>query len=229
MTDIDLQRICQKTVEDLLPHKSLKVDAAFYATRSTSHKARLQNGILIIRIAEFLRVAPEMVLRAITAILVLKVFRQKVDRRLYRLYREYLAQNAHILPERKKRAPSPRYVSRGRYFELEQMFDQLNHQYFQNLLKKPTIGWSLNKSYRRLGFYAADKDLLVISRIFDSPRVPESVVRFLMYHEMLHIAIPTVTVNNRRRIHPKEFKIRERLFPEYESVQAWLKKNLRKL
>ena len=61
-----------------------------------------------------------------------------------------------------------------------------------------------------------EKNLLVVSRIFDSSRVPVKVVEYLVYHEMLHIAIPTQVVNERRKIHPPEFKKLDRSFPEYD-------------
>ncbi|HHE55002.1 MAG TPA: M48 family peptidase [Caldithrix abyssi] len=101
--------------------------------------------------------------------------------------------------------------------------------YFANQLKKPILGWSLRKSYRRLGFYSKEKNLLVISRILDSKKVPPEVVKFLLYHEMLHMAIPVQKVNGRRQIHPPVFKQREKQFPNYQSIQKWLKKNLVKL
>lgn len=105
----------------------------------------------------------------------------------------------------------------------------MNQAYFGGELARPILGWSLRKAYRRLGFYNKEKNLLVISRIFDSKKVPRKVVEYLMYHEMLHIAIPTVHNNGRRTIHGRSFREKERQFPQYEFVQKWLSKNLRKL
>ena len=109
------------------------------------------------------------------------------------------------------------------------MFDEVNDQYFESAIKQPIIGWSLKKSYVRLGFYSNEKNLLVISRIFDSKKVPEAIVYFMMYHEMLHIYFPTTSKNGRRSIHPPEFKKMEKKFPQFEEIQRWIKKNRHKL
>ena len=114
-------------------------------------------------------------------------------------------------------------------YNLEFIFEDINRTYFKNQLKKPILGWSLNKSYMRLGFYAEDKNLLVISRIFDLSRVPEKVVEYMMYHEMLHIAIPTIVINGRRKVHPPELKKMDRIFPDYDEIQKWIKKNRQRL
>ena len=97
------------------------------------------------------------------------------------------------------------------------------------MLKVPTLGWSRNKSYWRLGFYDAERNLLVVSRIFDQSRVPEEILRYLVYHEMLHIFFPTERKNGRRIIHSPEFRETERRYPEYQEIQDWLKIYVRKL
>jgi len=50
-----------------------------------------------------------------------------------------------------------------------------------------------------------------------------------MYHEMLHIAMPSKVVNGRRRIHPPEFKKMDRAFPDYDVIQKWIKKHRTRL
>ena len=70
---------------------------------------------------------------------------------------------------------------------------------------------------------------MVISKIFDSRHVPENIIKYLLYHEMLHIAVPVQFESGRRKIHSPEFKRKERLFPEYVQIQNWIKNNLKKL
>ena len=77
--------------------------------------------------------------------------------------------------------------------------------------------------------YALERNLLVISSIFDSARTKVEVLKFLMYHEMLHIYLPAKKVNGRRRIHPSEFKELERRFPDFEKIQKWIKKKRHRL
>ena len=229
MTDDELQKISREIISDLTGKKKIKLEASFYTTRSLNHKIRLDRGKIYLQIAEALRTAPEKIIRTLIIILVLKLYKFKVDRQLYRIYRNFLEENPHLIPANKIRKPSTKYTPYGRFFDLEALFDQLNRQYFNDRLIKPKLGWSLRKSYRRLGFFSAEKNLLVISRVFDSPNVPTQVVQYLLYHEMLHMAHPVVNVNGRRRIHSSEFRQQEKNFPDYDQIQKWIKKNLRKL
>jgi len=229
MTESELQKLSGDVFRELTGKKKIKVEASFYHSPALNHKISKRHGIIHIKIAEALKEAPEFIFRILVTILILKLYRYKIDRKLYRVYREYLEQHPELTRTRKQRRPSAKYRASGKYFNLDELFDQLNATFFANQLNKPILGWSLRKSYRRLGFYSEEKNLLVISRIFDSRKVPAEVVKFLLYHEMLHIAIPVQKVNGRRRVHPPVFKQREKLFPNYQTIQKWLKKNLAKL
>ncbi len=229
MTEGDLQQISSELVKELTGKSKIQVEACFYKSRALNHKIKLEKGTIHIRIAEALQQAPELIIRVLITILVLKLYRYKVDRQLYRAYREYVERHPHLVAPPKTKRPSRFYQPEGRFFNLRELFLEINARFFENKLDLPILGWSLRKSYRRLGFYSSEKNLLVISRIFDAPKVPEQVVKFLLYHEMLHMAIPIQKINGRRRIHTTEFKRREQAFPEYEAIQKWLKKNLRKL
>ncbi len=229
MNNTQLETLYRDILQEFFPRKSYDLRAFFYTGRSLRHTIELKRNVITVRIAQALQQAPEHILRVLGLILLLKIFRLKADRNLNRVYREYVKE--HILPHNgvKHRPPSARYTPLGRYFNLDELFDRLNHIYFDNSLNKPLIGWSLNPSYRRLGFYVQEKNLLVISRIFDSRKVPAEVVEYMLYHEMLHIDIPAMEKNGRRRIHPPEFRKKEKTFPNYLNIQRWLENNLRKL
>ncbi len=229
MTDRELEQLCTDVYCSVFNKRKARLEACFYPSKAIRHTIHLKRGVIRIKIADALQDAPEIILKTLCTILLLKLFKIKVDRRLYKAYREYLHANSHLFPESKHRPPNPRYTARGVYFDLEEIFDRLNRMYFQAQLERPVLGWSLRKAYRRLGFYNKEKNLLVISRIFDSAKTPLYVVEYLMYHEMLHIAIPTVHANGRRKIHSRHFRLKERQFPDYDRVQKWLDKNLKKL
>jgi len=189
----------------------------------------MRAGIIQIKIAESFRSVPQDILEILGLILISKLFRYQINRKLRAAYREYV--NHHILPQHREyeRKPSRRYNANGQYYNLEEIFDGLNKRYFNIQLNKPLLGWSLNKSYSRLGFYSPLKKLLVISRIFDAKKVPLQVVEYLVYHEMLHIYIPPITVNGRRRLHTPEFRRLEKSFPNYEKMQKWIHKYRKKM
>ena len=229
MTDQNLQDIYLNLLREYFPRRRYELQAVFYNSKAVRHTITLEHNTIKIRIAEALRPAPIEILRILGLIMLAKIFRFKVDSRIRRYYNQYVRQE--ILPQlpAKTRAPSARYTPAGRYYNLDEFFESLNHKYFSGKLSKPVIGWSLKKAYTRLGFYAAEKNLLVISKIFDSSKVPEEVVEYMMYHEMLHIYFPAITKNGRRTIHSREFKKMEQAFPEYERIQKWIQYKRHKL
>lgn len=229
MTDGALQILFSELLYTIDDKKKYHVTAVFYNTKSIRHTIQLRRKHIQVKIAQSFREAPEQILKILGLILYSKLFHFKIVTQTRRTYRQYVEDS--ILPNHKtpSRKPSKKYQAQGNYFNLNHVFDDINRAYFHSQLRKPVLGWSLNNSYTRLGFYAEDKDLLVISRIFDSSSVPMKIVEYMMYHEMLHIAIPSEVVNGRRRIHPPEFKRMDRAFPDYDEIQKWIKKNRTRL
>lgn len=213
-------------VADKYPRTAgFSVQARFYKYKAVSHTIRIRERIIYIRISHYLKEAPVAILNAIGVILFDKLFRVKTDPLLKKMYKLYVY-SLQITSVNTKRAISSKYKAEGKYYNLSEMFDVLNRVYFSNRLEKPILGWSLNKSTTRLGFYDAERKLLVVSSVFDRWRVPAYMVNFILYHEMLHILIPVRVLNGRRRVHTAEFKKLERAFPEYEKAQIWLKRKL---
>lgn len=229
MTDSALQILFSDLLNTIVSKKRYKVTAVFYETKSIRHTIQLRQKHIQIKIANSFRQAPEHILKYLAIILYSKIFRYKIDSKIRQTYKQFVEET--ILPNHKtlSRKPSLKYKAQGEVYNLEYIFNDINRAYFQNRLKQPILGWSLNKSYTRLGFYAEDKNLLVISRIFDSISVPIKVVEYMMYHEMLHIAIPSEVVDGRRRVHPAKFNKLDRTFPDYNEIQKWIKKKGRKL
>jgi hypothetical protein len=78
-----------------------------------------------------------------------------------------------------------------------------------------------------MGVYLHDQMLIRIHPALDDPRVPRHFVELVVFHEMLHQAIPPVNGRDGRRIvHGRDFRARERLFPGYGRARAWEKQNL---
>ncbi len=198
------------------------IQVRFYSTRSFRHRIELRRRTLLMEIAEPFQSAPLYLLSMLGIILFSKVSRLKIESGLRKAYRMAVHRAFAEAMRVRRRAPSSRYDARGRYFNLDELFDELNDSFFNNTLPKPILGWSLNKAYTRLGFFAEDKNLLVISRIFDNKKVPEEIIRYLLFHEMLHIAFPVKKVNGRRIVHSLEFRKAEQEFPGFQRINHWI-------
>jgi len=119
-----------------------------------------------------------------------------------------------------KRIASPR----GRRYDLEKIFDELNLRYFHGLLARPHMTWSQNPARNSLGHYDPAHNAIVVSRIFDHPGVPRYAVEYIVYHEMLHLKHPVKLRGSRRCVHSGEFQAEEQLFPHLEEAKQFLKR-----
>ena len=81
----------------------------------------------------------------------------------------------------------------------------------------------------RFGVYLTDAQLIRVHPALDQAFVPRYFVEFIVYHELLHHAIPPVRLNGRYQIHSPAFRRREREYPAYAEATAWRKQFLRRL
>lgn len=222
MTDQELQEIFENIYRQVGRSRIKKIEAKFYPYRSLKHTVEWNTWRIRAKVNHRFRNAPVRILEFVSLILIAKVYKLKVDKNVRVQYQEYVLTLAQTLPApRHNRLDS--YQSQGKIYDLSAIFTALNQVYFNNTITMPVLGWSKKNSYRRLGFYDAERNLLVISRIFDNKKIPEEVVRYLVYHEMLHIQYPAQKREGRRLVHTAEFKGTEQNYPRYEEINRWLK------
>lgn len=126
---------------------------------------------------------------------------------------------------------SSKLIVQGNVYNLKTIYDQVNQEYFDNQVNV-AITWygkHTQRSYSRVtfGLYHHLLRLVKINRILDIEHVPEYLVAFVVYHEMLHVACPSyVDEKGINRIHSKEFKEREEKFRDYYKAKKWIEKYL---
>jgi len=118
----------------------------------------------------------------------------------------------------------------GQHWDLEELFQRLNHEFFQGSLDA-TVRWSPQigglSTHRKLQTAAGSHHLLTISRAYDGADVPREAVEGVLFHEMCHIAFPPKAgTGSRRHVHHKEFRAAERTYPGFEAWRAWETKHL---
>lgn len=65
--------------------------------------------------------------------------------------------------------------------------------------------------------------------MLDARDVPDYVVGFVVFHEMLHAALEPDLGDGRRRFHTDEFKDRERSHPDHVAAESWIRSNVHAL
>jgi hypothetical protein len=143
-----------------------------------------------------------------------------------RIIREYASSEEYsdILLELDLITETATEDAKGKYYNLEKLFDKINHEYFEQKLTKPRLTWSEIQTYRKFGHYEPARDRIVISLTLDEGAIPEFVVEFVLYHELLHKFHGEKWVNGRRMVHTPEFRRDESQFKHYYEAEAWLSK-----
>lgn len=134
------------------------------------------------------------------------------------------------LPPRPRPRP-PARAGRGAVFDLESLFRRLNAEQFGGAIAASVV-WGRARSRRRrrtirFGSYDTLSRIIRIHPALDRPGVPEGYVAFVLFHEMLHAALPPRRGKDGRRLHHfREFRERERAYPEAARWAAWERRNL---
>lgn len=118
--------------------------------------------------------------------------------------------------------------TRGRHHDLAQSFDRVNAAYFQGRLTPPRLTWSRTVTVRKMGHYQPAKDTVMISLTLDNPEVPEWVLDYVVYHEVLHRELGIQVVNGRRYVHTPAFREAERRFSHQKEAEEFLTKITRR-
>ncbi len=223
-----LLSVFEESYRELRPRAPMPdLAVEFYPFASINNNIRMREGKLFVRLSDMLEGAPENILRAIAHILLAKMYRKPIEREHATRYRRYIS--SHAIQDKatllrqirgRKRIDS----ARGRAYDLEAIFDELNTRFFHGLLARPRMTWSRVDARNRLGHYDPAHNAIVVSRVFDDFRVPRYAVEYIVYHEMLHLKHPVKLRGTRRCVHSGEFQAEERLFPRFEEAKAMLKR-----
>jgi len=127
--------------------------------------------------------------------------------------------------------------TKGQFFDLQELFDQVNTKYFKRSCDA-VITWGQNgkrtrrrsnKASIRLGSYDAQTNVIRIHPVLDADWVPQYVMETLIYHEMLHWLFRPRLAGDRRVLHSRAFRQAEQAHPRHERTNEWIQKNLDRL
>ena len=197
----------------------------FYPYSSLVLTIRRRQEVVYVRFSDLLRRAPLTVLEGAAALLLSRVYRRKAPVELTAPYLEYARSHrtrTRINRMRHRRVRPWAAGPRGRHFDLEKLFDELNDRYFAGNLKRPHVGWSTRSWRRQFGCYDPGPGHILLNRRMDGPGVPQCAVEYVLFHEMLHVKHPTRRSGCSLVSHSPEFRAEEKLFAEFERARRVL-------
>ncbi|MBF0318143.1 MAG: SprT-like domain-containing protein [Nitrospirae bacterium] len=188
-------------------------------TDNTTSMLSVSHGVkgLIVRINQmFLDAEPE-VINEIGALL--KDTKVKTP-----LIRQYIRNNSNRIKKVTHRKILTTH--QGRHYNLLDIYNRINEEYFCGSINA-VITWGKKTrkrrvKTRRLGSYHGPSNVIRLNPVLDSATIPQYILEYVVYHEMLHAAINVAPSNGKRRVHSNEFKQREKLFKYYNPAMAFL-------
>jgi hypothetical protein len=193
--------------------------------RSTMISFRRKDDVLFLRVHHMFLGAPEPVVRAIAD------YSGKGKRAASALIDAWVRENTTTIRIGHRSGPTARLAAQGTVHDLREIFDRINDLVFSGRIDA-RIGWGRapNGAGRRrsirMGVYDHLTRTIRVHPALDRPEVPRFFVEYIVFHEMLHQAIPGEEKGRRRQHHGPEFRRRERAWPEYEKAIAWEQENL---
>lgn len=132
-------------------------------------------------------------------------------------------------PTRSRNRPAPKP---SRFHDLQAITREVNHSHFQNQIQC-VAQWGRAPARRprrrasiRFGSWNEQSRTITVHPLLDSPDVPESFVRYIVFHEMLHAASPIEKRNGKRSIHTPQFRTLENNYPAVDEMRRLSRKLL---
>jgi hypothetical protein len=220
--------IYARVFRELKPRTALpRLRVEFCQFANADSFIRLEDGLLHVRMSDLLEGAPAPVIEALAYILLGKLYRKPVARQFAHRYRLYLnRRDVRRQAQLVRQVRGRKFISgpQGQHFNLEEVFERLNRQFFDGLMGRPQLGWSRGVSRSMLGHFDPAHNAIIISRILDQARLPALALEYVMFHEMLHLQYPVEHGRVRRCVHTREFRAAEKKFPMLKEAKEVLKK-----
>jgi predicted metal-dependent hydrolase len=222
-----LKWICRSVLQSSFPiFRGAEIDACFYPYIGLTHTIRRKGTRWMIRISDHCRYAPRPVFEAIVMILGCKIARKRLPDRFLQIYEAFRKDPwiEESVRERRRRKGRKRIAAcEGKHHSRAEIYKEINARFFNNQVEVRKIGWGLRKGWRRLGHYDPIHHTITLSPALDSPKVPDYVVRYIVYHEMLHAVFEDTPSCGFRRHHPPEFHRAERAHPDFPRAKKFLR------
>ena len=209
------------------PLRPREISISFQPYTRLRNTIRIRDHVLQLRLSDGLQDAPHEVLSALAILLACKLVRIPPPAECAVTYRAYIRRpeiRSRAEEIRRQRGRKRMLPAAGNNFDLRELFEGLNREYFDGRLAVRHLGWSTRQARRTLGHYDPAHDAIVINRRLDNPLVPEYVVSSVLHHEMLHALQASAPG---RRIHDATFRRAEKRFADYRRAQRFIAKHFR--
>jgi len=195
--------------------------------RTRMFTARRKGSLYRVRLHHMFLDADEAVIRALAS------FIRKRDDASSELLDRFIEASSHKIRKTPRRRKPIVLEWQGRVYDLEEIYDELNRDYFRGRLECAVTWGKTRRGLRRrsikMGGYSYDYPLIRLHPSLDRAFVPRYFVAAVLYHEMCHAYLHSVEGDDAGYRHDRRFKDLERQFEHHERAERWQERNLGRL
>ncbi len=199
-------------------------EAHFTAFKEMNFRWGIKGNEVVYKVSDYLDDAPDEVLEEFVKSSLTYIFggRHVWSQR----YRDYCSSDDFILRKRPVYYKRARRLIRTDVGTYRNIFDAVQRLLDRGLLTLKDIDntlftWTEDPTFTRLGFCTQMFRIVVISRVFDNPDVPEELFDFVVYHECMHLRQGYRPFD--RNPHDAAFKASMHLYPDWRELDKRLK------
>ena len=199
------------------------VNLVFTNNRSTMISFSHRQGRYQVRLHRLFRHADEQVLKVLARFI---LGRRTKDSKLLD---QFIADHQDEIQASRRDRPR-RLKEKGQHHDLKAHLTNVATTYFGGVTDV-RIGWTRirrQKSRRRrrtvsraLATYSYEDQTIRVSPVLDAANVPDYVVDWIIYHELLHHVLPVRRVGGKNQYHTAQFRALERAFKDFDRAKEW--------
>jgi predicted metallopeptidase len=202
----------------------LHIESIIWRQKKSFLSLRMKASKVFISFQDTLHTYPEEFVRALIFVAFSRVTK-KTQNPKYHQFLSIIKQNrtSRIIPPLSPILRDPQ----GDCYHLELIAQKVLEDYrivFKNYFDTYYVQykWNNKNTFRKLAYFNPNHHIIVVSPNFDRLEVPQYVLEYLIYHELLHAFLGIVQKKGKRSIHTPEFHRLEKIFMHYELANHFL-------
>jgi len=204
-------------------HGYTSVTAEFSEFKEFKAKCRRSIGWIEFEVSDYLKGAPEDVLKGLA-----ETIFNRISRRSTAIFSDAMIEWVHAdafieknRPLYLRRAKNIARTHVGEHRDLNASYQRLIDMGLVQRDDNAILTWTKQPNVTRIGYCSVMMKVVIISSIFDTLDIPEYVLDYVVYHELIHVDEGIGTFDQK---HDENFRAKERKFPLIDDAEDWLKK-----
>jgi len=199
------------------------VSAEFAEFKEFKIKWRRSLGWIEFEASDYLKDAPENVLKGIAEMIFSRISRRSDDKYSDAML-EWMTSDTFVKKNRPmylKRAKNLARTPRGTHKDLSDSYKRLVEMGLAPYDDDLVLTWTKQPNVKRIGYCSVLMKVIAISSIFDTTSIPDFVLDFVLYHELIHLGKGFDPFDQN---HDNDFRALEEMHPMRSEAEDWLKR-----